>query len=149
MNRTTKIENIELALQLLQKDIDFSTVAQYTSMQGPSLTIKHPQYEGLVQVEFGTSSIVRFTIAGYVQRFAEPGSFIDFFKTTLQPSPADLKEISARLPGSVAVGADTIYCNGEQGAYMLQKTQHGLQLKMRNEKFLLSVEDAISMLGGA
>lgn len=145
MNRTQKIKNLELSLSLME-DKTFSVDASYTSLNGPTLTVKTPSYTGVVSVEFGGSSIVRFAVDGYTQRFAEPAAFLRFFTESLVAPSQAVLDVAAQLPGSQTIGANTIVYRSNNSTYMLTKVQHGFEVKYNNDKILLSASDAVKTL---
>ena len=146
VSREQKIESIESILLMHAKDFaGFQVTTHYSGLQGPHVSIKTPQYEGDVTVEF-SGSIVRFDIEGFRQRFADTSAFFNFFKRTLQaPSPACVS-LAAALHGKTA-GVCVVAVHNKIPYMFTEKEgmNNMFEASFNNQKTLMALTDIISI----
>jgi hypothetical protein len=145
MNRSQKIHNIDLALQLAHTNHggDFSHEAVYTGLIGPHVNIKTPQYEATVTVEH-EGSIVKLETYGYVHRFADLPKFLEFFSETVKEPSHAVAEL-ARSIGGKTMGKSVVLRQGKI-SYYIQETDGGFIVHANNDKIFMSGADIVAMV---
>lgn len=145
MNRSQKIHNIDLALQLAHTNHggDFHHDAVYTSLIGPHIEIKTPRYEAIVTVEF-EGSIVKLDTYGYVHRFADLPKFLQFFEETVKEPHSAVAEL-ARSIGGKTMGKYVVLRHGKI-TYFIQEVDGGFMVHANNDKIFMSGADIVAMV---
>lgn len=145
MNRSQKIHNIDLALQLAHKnhDGDFSHEAVYTGMIGPHVNVKTPQYEATATVEH-EGSIIKYNTYGYVHRFADLPKFLHFFEETVKKPTHAVVELANSIGGKT-MGNAVVLRQGKV-SYYIREVEHGFMVHVNNDKIFMSGSDIVDMV---
>lgn len=145
MNRSQKIHNVDLALQLAHTNHggDFSHEAVYTGMIGPHVNVKTPQYEATVTVEH-EGSIIKFNTYGYMHRFADLPKFLQFFEETVKEPTLAVKELASSIGGK-SMGSALVLRQGKI-SYYIREVENGFMLHVNNDKIFMSGSDIVEMV---
>lgn len=107
--RSDKIENLFMALGMLENRDEFKCEVVLTSLIGPHIVVSIPaQFDAVITVPFAGSVIV-CEIKGSKKRFAEPGAFLDFFRHALEPARPATLALAAVIPDSTRVGNSVVF----------------------------------------
>lgn len=145
MNRSQKVHNIDLALQLAHKNHDgaFDHEAVYTGMIGPHINIKTPQYEATATVEH-EGSIIKLDTYGYVHRFADLPKFLQFFEETVKEPTQAVKALANDIGGKT-MGNATVLRQGKV-SYYVREVENGFMVHVNNDKIFMSGSDIVDMV---
>lgn len=145
MNRSQKIHNADLALQLVHTNHggDFNHEPVYTGMIGPHINITTPQYEATVTVEH-EGSIIKLNAYGYVHRFADLPKFLSFFEETVKEPTQAVKELAHNIGGKT-MGKAVVLRQGKV-SYYIREADNGFMVHVNNDKIFMSGSDIVDMV---
>lgn len=144
--RTDKIQNIYMALGLLENRDEFDCEMVLTSLIGPHILVSIPdQYSATITVPF-EGPVVVYEINGSKQRFAEPGAFLDFFRHSMEPPRPATVTLAALIPDGVRVGNSVVF--ERRGViYTCVEDKGEFEVRYNNQKMSMSHDDIAMVLG--
>ena len=154
MTRSQKIENLDLAINLIREPEhlalhnlnSFISTPQYTSLIGPNIAVKTPQYTGTITVEFD-GSIVRYETYGYVHRFADTNAFLEFFKKTLLTPLHACYKMAGDIGGKTM--GNSVILQKDNSSYYIREAVGGFEVSVNNQKIIMSYDDVVGFVVGS
>lgn len=138
--RTDKIQNIFMALGMLENRDEFECDMVLTSLIGPHIKVNIPdQYGAVITVPF-EGPVVVYEINGSKQRFAEPGAFLDFFRSSMEPPRPATLALYAAIPDSVRVGNSVIF-ERRGVVYTCVEDKGEFEVRYNNQKMSMAHDD--------
>jgi uncharacterized protein YkuJ len=138
--RSDKIENIFMALGLLENSKEFEREMVLTSLIGPHILVSIPnQYDAVITVPF-EGPVVICEINGSVQRFAETGAFLEFFRRTLEPARPATLALAAVVPDSTRVGNSVVF-ERRGVVYTCVEDKGIFEVRYNNQKMSMAHDD--------
>ncbi len=138
--RSDKIENIFMALGMLENRDEFKRDMILTSLIGPHITVSLPeQFDAVITVPF-EGPVVICEINGSVTRFAEAGAFLDFFRRSLEPARPATVALAAVIPDSTRVGNSVVF--ERRGVVYTCVEDNGIfEVRYNNQKMSMAHDD--------
>jgi hypothetical protein len=146
--RSEKIENIYMALGMLEKDAGrekFEMDMTLTSLIGPNIALKTSHYEAVITVPF-EGQIVILEINGAKQRFADYSAFLEFFLRSLEHARPATLTLAAVMPDSVRLGNSvTFERNGVR--YVCAEKDGQFEVRYNNQTMVMTHDDIAAVFG--
>jgi len=146
--RSEKIENIYMALGMLEKDPrreKFEMDMTLTSLIGPNIALKTSHYEAVITVPF-EGQIVILEIDGAKQRFADYAAFLEFFLRSLEPArPATLALAAVMTDGTRLGNSVAFERNGVR--YLCVEKDGQFEVRYNNQMMVMPHDDIAAVFG--